>query len=127
KLLDMHLDELIAEETYKKKKSKLEREKRILEEKLSDTSHSLDTLRTKIEDAIDFAANAQYKFLHGSRADKHQVLIGLGSNVYLENKKVKISLYKHYEELSEFKKWPEKYKDWIEPQKYTDIYEKRPL
>lgn len=126
KLLDIYLDEGISEPVYQQKKRQLEQEKKALEDKLGQTSKDGQGNREKIETALEFALLAQKKFHEGDRNAKRYIITAIGSNFVLKDKKVRIDLHSHFKELSEKEKWNEKYKDWLEPQKYTDIFAKLP-
>lgn len=58
--------------------------------------------------------------------EKREVITRLGSDLLMDNKKVRINLKKYLIVASEQAKWNEKYKDWIEPQEYTELLAKRP-
>lgn len=125
-LLNMRLDEKIDEGTYETKKREFEEEKEVIKERLGNTDTSLTNQRIKIENALDFAYAAYTKFNTGTRDEKQEVMVRLGSNLMMENKKVRINLKKYLLVCSEQENWKEKYKDWLEPQEYTELLAKRP-
>ncbi len=125
-LLDMKLDEKIDELTYSSKKAELEKELHDLQGLLSNSHNSFATTRTKIENAIDLANTAQDKFTTGKREEKHDVLLKIGKNLELENQKIQLHLYKHFQTFFEQEKWEENFSDSLEPTKYTDILSKNP-
>ncbi len=125
KLLDMKLDETIDDLTYKEKKQILEAKKNEIKVKLDSTTDDLDDWRTKVENTIEFARVCQYKFNSGSRADKQMILMTIGANlIFNTDKLVDVKLKPEYGILADKQNWSEKYKGWLEPQKYTDIMEK---
>ncbi|MBT3249841.1 MAG: recombinase family protein [Candidatus Pacebacteria bacterium] len=126
RLLDLYLNGGVQEEKYQHKKSELEKEKKLTAERLNDNDHTVVNWRKKIESSLDFAHAAQHKFKHGTKDEKRQILLNLGSNLILKDGKIRIDLYDHYRLLSESDNWDEKFNDWIEPQEYTDILAKRP-
>ena len=127
KLLDMRLNDLLNDETYKEKKKELELEKRGIESKLTDTSHNLDNGRLKVENALDFAFVCQKRFDNGSRDVKQEILMRIGENLFINtNKLLEVTLKKEFRILSNQDKWSEQYSDWIEPQEYTDTLSKNP-
>lgn len=126
RLLDMRLDDLLGEKQYEEKKQDLEKERQDIKEHLSDTDNNLTGWRQKIESAMDFAYAAENKFNTGTRADKHEVLLRIGSNLILENGEIRLDLKKYYKIFSEQGQWEQKYKDWLEPQECRDIITKRP-
>ena len=125
-LLDMKLDEKIDELTYSSKKVELEKELHDLQGLVNNSHNSFATTRTKIENAIDLANTAQDKFTTGKREEKHNVLLKIGKNLELDNQKIQLHLYKHFQTFFEQEKWEENFSDSLEPLKYTDILSKNP-
>ncbi|NCS32740.1 hypothetical protein GW793_04610, partial [bacterium] len=124
-LLDMKLDGGIDDQGYKEKKQILEAEKNEIKAKLDTTSDDLDDWRTKVENTIEFARVCQYKFNNGTREDKQVILMTIGANLILNtNKLLDVKLKTEYEILANKLNWEEKYKGWLEPQKYTEIMAK---
>ena len=126
RLLDMRISDQLGENTYKTKKRELEKEKRDIEERLKDASRSSSNHRQTIEQALDFAHVAKDKFTTGTRTEKQEVLLAIGSNPILLNKKVRIDLHNHFQVLSNHENWEQKYSISLEPQKYTDTLSKYP-
>lgn len=126
RLLDMRINDEVNEETYRSKKSVLEREKIQLKSSRDNTDENMNNWRVKVEKALDLAYGGYLRFKTGERPERHEILLSIGSNLRLDNKKMLIDLSIHFQELSEHDEWEEKYKDWVEPQKYTDIFEKMP-
>ena len=125
RLLDMRLSDLLDDESYKEKKKELELEKRDIENKLTSTSHNLDDGRLKVENALDFAFSCQKRFEIGSREIKQEIMMRIGENLMLNtDKKLEVTLKREFGVLSKKDKWDEQYKDWLEPQEYTDILSK---
>lgn len=125
-LLDMRLDGKVDEHSYESKKAELEEEKFNLKSHIEGTGSTLSDQRIKIENALDFAYASFTKFNTGSREDKHHIMTSLGSNLMMENKKVRITLKKYLEVCTKQENWKENYKDWLEPQEYSDLLAKRP-
>ena len=127
KLLDMKLDETIDDQTYKEKKQNLEKEKSEIKAKLINTDGELDDWRKKVEKTIEFARLCQYRFNTGTREDKQDILMTIGSNlIFKSDKLLDIKLEPEYGVLENKENWSEQYKDWQEPQKYTEIMAKYP-
>lgn len=125
KILDMKIEEVIDDQTYKEKKLILEQEKNDIKAKLTNTDSDLDDWRTKVENTIDFARVCQYNFKTGNREDKQVILMTIGSNLILNNNKLlDITLKPAYGVLADKQNWGIKYKGWLEPQKYTEIMDK---
>jgi len=122
KLLDMRLNDLLSDDIYKTKKKELELEKRTIQEKLEDTNYSLDNGRLKVENALDFAYACQNKFETGLREIKQEILTRIGENLSINpDKLLDIKLKREFGVLADQPNWERRYKDWLEPQEYTDI------
>lgn len=125
KLLDMRLNDLLNDETYKEKKKILELEKRDTENKLEETSRNMDDGRFKVENALDFAFACRDRFKNGSREIKQEILMRIGSNLYLNTDRLlEIKLKDEFNTLADKENWNKNYIDWLEPQKYTNIMDK---
>lgn len=127
RLLDMRLNDQLDDPTYQAKKKTLETEKRDISRRLKGTGENLDNWRGKVENALDFAYACQSKFAHGTRDDRQEVLFRIGENLLLNtDKKINFTLKREYGVLADRQNWPTKYKDWLEPQEYTDILSQTP-
>lgn len=125
RLLDLRLNDLLEDDAYKIKKKELEVEKRGIETKLADTGHNLDDGRLKVENALDFAFSCQKRFETGAREVKQEILMRIGEDLSLNTgKMLEVTLKKEFVVLANKEKWDEQYKDWLEPQEYTDILSK---
>lgn len=127
KLLDMRLNDLLDDASYKQKKSELEKEKKDLKEKLADTDGTLDNWRVKVETALDFAYACQKKFENGTRNEKHEVMVRVGENLLVNpQKRLMVSLKREYKVLADKANWNKCLEDWQEPQEWTAILTKTP-
>ena len=127
KLLDLRLNDLIDDENYKIKKAALEEEKREIKNKLEDTNDSLNDGRMKIESTLDYAYTCQKRFEEGLREVKQEILMNIGSNLYLNtDKSLDIRLKKEFELLAKKGDWELLYTGWLEPAEYTYIMVKNP-
>lgn len=127
RLLDMRLNELLDDSTYKAKKKSLEAEKRDINRKINDTGGTLDNWRAKVESALDFAYACQKKFARGTRDDKQEVLFRIGENLLLNtDKTINFTLKNEYGVLADRQNWGKRYSGWLEPQEYTDILNQQP-
>lgn len=124
RLLDLRIDGDLDQTTYVNKKQVIESELRSIDEQLAKSNNGLGEWRKNIESALDFAEAAAEKFSVGSREEKQMVLLGIGSNLMLENGKIRVDLHKHFEVFTEQENWDNKFKDWIEPQEYADVLRK---
>ncbi len=100
--------------------------KQTLINKIENAHGSLSSWRIKIEEAIDIAYGSAIKFKVGGRDARREVLFNIGSNLQVNHKKVLIELDDHLIPFAEQEKWSEKYKDWVEPQRYTDLFAQFP-
>lgn len=125
KLLDMKLDENIDDQTYKEKKQILDKEKNEIKRKLDNTGNDLNDWRIKVENTIDFARACRDRFNNGTRENKQEILMAIGSNlIFKSDKLLDIKLEPEYGVLANKQNWSEQYKDWLEPHKYTEIMDK---
>ena len=89
-LLDMRTNNEITEEEYATKKSALLTEKRRLQELLNDNDKRINVWLENIENLFNLATNAQKKFTIGTLEEKKQILMALGSNLLLKDRKLSI-------------------------------------
>lgn len=85
---------LMSDEEYKKQKNLLTAGKKGVEEKLSGTDYKAEHWRETAEKTFDFACHARYWFAHGDTQAKREILAGLGSNLELFDKTVRVNLEK---------------------------------
>lgn len=125
-LLDLRLNGLIDDSKYKEKAIALEQQKQDAE-KTDVSKVDPNEKRMEVENSLDFALACLQKFKTGQKNDKHEVLIKISKNLLLKpTKLLEIDLKKEYGVLADSDNWSERYKSWREPQKYTEIMEKRP-
>jgi len=86
--------ELISDEQYKKQKDKLNSEKKNIEEKLNSNVYSAEKWRETAEKTFEFACYARHWFENGDRQTKREIIAGLGSDLILTDKIVRINLEK---------------------------------
>ena len=125
-LLDLRIRSDIDDSTYRSKKTLLEQEKLTVKRKINESGNNLSSLRIRVENAIDIAYGSHLRFKTGKRETKQEILVSLGSNLILNHKKIRIDLLKHFEVFRDNEKWEDTYEDWLEPQKYMELFEKRP-
>lgn len=85
---------LISDEEYRAEKERLTKEKNIITEKLGGNRYQTETWRETAEKTFDFACHARYWFANGDTQTKREILAGLGSNLELYNKTVRVNLEK---------------------------------
>ena len=81
----------ISEEEYRQKKFKEVREKKRLHALINDTDARTDDWIAKAEDMLDFARDTSAQFRdEESLREKKKILLKLGSNLLLKDKKLSI-------------------------------------
>ena len=84
---------LLSDEEYREHKAQLVAEKARMEERLRDTEH-VDHWLDIAEQTFVFACHAREWFAHGNLNDKRQILMAIGSNLLLKDKKLCIEATK---------------------------------
>lgn len=87
---------LLSDEEYGKQKARLLAEKVRLEEKLRDTEHHVEHWLDIAEKTFMFACHAREWFMRGTLEDKRQILMAIGSNLVLKDKKLRIEATKPF-------------------------------
>ncbi len=85
---------LLSDEDYRKEKERLSSEKKKIGEKLGGNNYQAEHWRETAEKTFDFACRARYWFANGDRQTKREILAGLGSNLELYDRAVRINLEK---------------------------------
>jgi len=114
-LNQMRLKDLINDEEYIQEKKRLLEEKMRLEGNLRNEprKHSFDLT----ERTFNFASRAKESFHNGSLEDKRSILQGLGSNLFLKDKKLSIQIEKPLQIIERGLKVVNDGKDKLEPPK----------
>ncbi|WAC07992.1 MAG: hypothetical protein OS130_01975 [Thermodesulfobacteriota bacterium] len=87
-LNQMRMRELIDDGEYLTEKKKLLEEKIRLEDSVKSGSQKGEKAIQLTEEMFMFASQAKERFQNGSLEDKRSILLGLGSNFFLKNKKL---------------------------------------
>lgn len=124
--IDMLADGDITSEKYNEKKKKLEEELRDINSIIKTNDKGSSDWRVEVENALDFADTARERFNSDDPEVKRYLINHLGENLVCNHKKIRMDIEKHFFEFTEQENWGEKYKDWREPQKYTEIMGKNP-
>jgi len=94
RLIEMRMNDEIDQGEFLRKKKELLEEKVKLKELLNDTDDRINKWVEKVEAILNFARDAKKEFEKGSLEKKRQVLLTLGSNLLLKDKKLYISIEK---------------------------------
>lgn len=85
---------MLNDEDYKKQKELLTLERNKIEEQLGGNSYQAEHWREIAEKTFDFACHARYWFAKGDTQTRREILAGLGSNLVLINKTVRVDIEK---------------------------------
>ncbi|MCD6318713.1 recombinase family protein [Candidatus Aerophobetes bacterium] len=96
RLIEMRMNDEVSEEEFRKKKKELLEEKVKLQELLNDSDNRVTKWIDKAETVFNFARDAKKKFEKGSLEEKRQILSALGSNLFLKDKKLRITVEKPF-------------------------------
>ncbi len=108
---DMMIDDLLNREEYLSHKNKLIEEKARLRNITKDNWHSLDSWFELVENFLNTAYQARKVLDHGEDEVKVKLLKKLGSNLYLNDKKLEFSFNKPFDVLlkprnsADFSQW----------------------
>ncbi len=91
-LIDMRAAGEITEDEYATSKTKTIEEKEKFYKLLNDTNARVDDWIERAEEIFDFASMAKEKFENGTPEEKRDVISTLGSNLYLRDRKLSVSL-----------------------------------
>ena len=86
--------QLLNDEEYKKQKELLTIEKNKIDEKLGGNNYMAERWRETAEKTFDFACHARYWFHNGGLQARREILVGLGSNLTIIDKTVRVNLEK---------------------------------
>jgi hypothetical protein len=87
---------LLTDWEYGNQRIELLKEKAALEELLQDTGHRVDRWVDLSEKTLEFARTARDRFAKGDLATKKDILLSIGSNLTLKDKKLSIQAAKPY-------------------------------
>lgn len=93
-LIEMRMNEEVTQEEFLSKKATLLQEKDRLHELLNDTDGRINQWVQKAETVFSFAKDAKRKFETGDLEEKRHILSALGSNLFLKDKILTISIQK---------------------------------
>lgn len=94
KLIELRMDNEITQDEFLKKKSELLKEKERLNNLINDTDGRVTKSIEMAGAVFSFARDARRKFQAGTIEDKKQILLALGSNLFLKDKILTISIKK---------------------------------
>ncbi|MFM7457782.1 MAG: recombinase family protein [bacterium] len=96
RLIELRINEEIEADIFKMKKDSLILEKKSIEKEMSFNTEADDSRIDTTIEVFEFCKKAKRLFETGDHEDKRTVLNALGSQLYLENKKLRIELAKPF-------------------------------
>ncbi len=90
KLVDMKLNDQVTDDQYNEKRNVLLLQINNMKDKLDNTHERVEEQLKIVERAIDFTARAHANFIKGDYEVKKKILLALGSNFILKDKKLSI-------------------------------------
>ena len=109
--------EVLSDEEYKNKKTKLEIELRGLEKQLIDTDSRMIQANEQTEKAFTFASRARERFAGDDLKVKRDIFMGLGLHLTLHDRKVQFDAPKYLIEIKEMRNEAPLIAKWVEPKK----------
>lgn len=126
KLLDLYINESIAEPVYKHKQAELERLKLDAQRKVDEADNGMNDWRVKVENTLDYARAMADRFEHGEKEVKHQILIKISSDLTYTTKNPLIELKKEYNAIKKLNNGEYKIDTAARTSKYADVFAQRP-
>jgi hypothetical protein len=83
---------LLPDDVYEKQMRELNKKKRDLKSRLDNVDERIDTWRENIERTFNFACYARYWFANGDNKTRKEIMMGLGSNLILMKKILRIDI-----------------------------------
>jgi site-specific DNA recombinase len=108
---------LLSDEEFKSQKEALLAEKKRLSEQLGVTDERIDNWVKRAEKAFNFACYARHWFMNGDDSTRKEILIGIGSNLVINNKTVLVDLEKTLHYLKDAKNEVPEISPMFEPEK----------
>ena len=126
-LLTIKLRKLITDEDFLSKKSELEIEIERLENQLKKLKKQPDYASKKSIEAFEFAATVKTKFKNGSKQECRSILMQVGSNLTLRDKKLLIQAKEPFNHFQNFHLAQKSEMPGFEPSKLRYIKHKNQL
>ncbi len=101
KLVDMRTEDLLDDDEYKQQKNRLKSELERIDEELRLTEARADDWLVLSEKAFDFATYARVRFRNGDLETKRDILMALGENLVLKDKKLSLQRSEWLEPIGE--------------------------
>ncbi|MBL7058750.1 hypothetical protein ISS03_05490, partial [Patescibacteria group bacterium] len=123
-LIDMRAEGEINKENYSKKVKNYQDSKNQIQSIINNLENGNKDLNQKVEDAFSFATNLKTKFKNGTPNEKKDILQNLGSNLFVEDRRLLVLLDLR---LQPFEKYSQPLKQELarlEPLKITKHYNK---
>ena len=111
---------LLPDDIYENQMKELQQKKRDLKNRLDGVDARIDNWREQVERTFNFACYARYWFANGDIQTQKDIMMGLGSNLKLFNKIVRIKVQKPLHHIEETKKEVDRINPMFEPNKNAD-------
>jgi site-specific DNA recombinase len=95
---------LLSDEEYKTQKNAITLERMSIEDKIKNINVRMDDWIGRAEGIFDFAVHARQKFTEGTAEEKRIILVTIGSDFILEDKKLRLNVQKPYVFIEEMVK-----------------------
>ncbi len=109
-LVRMRLDGMLDDQEYDTIKKQIETDTLLARENLDQNENSLDNWIIKAENIFDFAVNAKRRFEEGDFDTKREIMLGLGADLLLIDKKIQFKPIKYLVPIEKF--YPELEKEY---------------
>lgn len=125
-LLNLRLDKTISIDEFKRKSAELATEEKTRTKQFQQLVTSTSTSSRDIMDELEFAYRAKEKYVHGDKRIKRNMIMYLGSNFFLNAKKVSIQLKNTYAAIEKMNTGGMDEKGKLELVKYAGVFSKNP-
>jgi hypothetical protein len=101
-LVRMRLDKMIDDSEYENLKSQIEKDLLVARDRLDQNEKNSDNWIIKAESIFDFAVNAKRRFETGDFDTKREIIMGLGADLLLKDKKIQFKPVKYLVPIQKF-------------------------
>lgn len=101
-LVRMRLDRMIDDTEYEDLKNQIEKDLLIARDKLDQNEKASDNWIVKAENIFDFAVNAKRRFENGDFDTKREIMLGLGADLLVKDKRIQFKPIKYLVPIKKF-------------------------